>query len=171
MSETEVKPEISTEEPEGKPIFRCTTCGFETSSRKGLAGHMRLMHEKPASEATFKHYVDEAIAEALKAVDSRFVVIIQEFMKGLKPVLDTIADAFKEYDSRRDKLEEALRATQDTTIERLTGFKERIEKLEREHEFLHKQFNALVDKLGYVGSGSPEEPKIESKEAEYEPLM
>jgi len=60
-----------------------------------------------------------------------------EFMTSMTQEVDrAVAKALKAYDSRLQDLGEALGGTQKIVIERLTGFKEAIERLEKGHETL-----------------------------------
>lgn len=54
--------------------YACELCPFTTSSKKGLAGHMRLGHQRPVKEDPLGDHLDEIMG----ALDSRLGKLTEE---------------------------------------------------------------------------------------------
>jgi predicted RNase H-like nuclease (RuvC/YqgF family) len=71
---------------EVKPKLKCEICGFETESKKGLAGHMRLAHAKPVLGDGVREYVQEAIKQAIQMYDSNLAKVIESYKRGIEAI-------------------------------------------------------------------------------------
>jgi hypothetical protein len=89
------------EKDEEKPEYVCEICGFKTESKKGLAGHMRLAHEKPVKADSFKEYVDESVKKALESMRESMIKLIDE---RIDAKMSITVETLREICSRLDKI-------------------------------------------------------------------
>ncbi len=77
---------------EGKQEFVCDVGGFKTESRKGLAGHRRLAHQKPTSSDGYKQYVDDILAKLEEAWEARVKAHLEANHKRIDALEEQIND-------------------------------------------------------------------------------
>jgi rubrerythrin len=76
--------------------FVCPTCGQEFESRKGLAGHERLAHQKPTKQNGYKDYVD-GVLEKQNDILSDKIKALEEALESMKTKLDDTKESIKSH--------------------------------------------------------------------------
>jgi DNA repair exonuclease SbcCD ATPase subunit len=119
---------------EQKQEYVCEICDFKTKSKKGLAGHMRLAHQKPTKLEGVSKFAEESIKKAqesmIKLLDER----IQKHLEAYSDELNKVFNVLKENDQ--------------SIIDGIKKRDELLKALWKAHETLHKAMIEICKKIG-----------------------
>lgn len=106
MSEQEVINDLDLDEPavQSKTALVCPTCGKVAKTSAGLAGHMRLMHQKPTKQDGYAKYSAEALDKQQEALYEALIPI----MKSIKTLSERVLALQQYQESTKDHVDEAL---------------------------------------------------------------
>jgi len=135
MSEQEFIDDLDEPVDQSKTDLKCQTCGKVAKTSAGLAGHMRLAHQKPTKQDGYASYV-------LKAQGSTEEALV----KHLEPVITVINQVVSSL-GVLSKHQEALEKQQESTK---THVDEALSHLEKSKNSI-ENFSELNKKLEIVG--------------------